>query len=274
MYKKNLIYFIKYLFQKVSPPYNALFQRVSKRDFSKRDFQQGLFLFFLFLFIIFLFALHFGKLMLMRKNGFENFAEHKNNNIILLGDSILNNKKYVGLRESVPELFRQVLTEKNIDAKIYLYAEDNAYINDVYYQLDKLPYYLTDNNNSVIFLSIGGNDLLGGSNLDEMFLSYKKLVESIYIKFPNTKLILLDLYNPYILSEFNNNHSFSNLINIWNNKLYEFVPYFKSKISNNNKYIQIFKISNYLNDEKDFVNKIEPSYFGGIKIAQFGLQYI
>lgn len=240
MYKKNLIY----IFQKIS----------------KRNFQQGL-----FLFILFLFALYFGKLMLMRKNGFENFAEHKNNNIILLGDSILNNKKYVGLRESIPELFSQVFTENNIDAKIYLYAEDNAYINDVYYQLDKLPYYLTDNNNSVIFLSIGGNDLLGGSNLDEMFLSYKKLVESIYIKFPNIKLILLDLYIPFDIDK-----NLKEKINIWNNKLYYLAKNIKSILNRNFLFnINIFKISNYLNEQSDFVNKIEPSYYGGKKLVKY-----
>jgi hypothetical protein len=190
----------------------------------------------------------------------------KNNNIFLLGDSILNNKKYVGINESIYDGLVKRINKNNI----FIYAEDGAYINDVFYQIDKIPYsFSLENKNNIFILSIGGNDLLGGSDIDTTFLSYKKLIETIKVKFPNNRLILFDIYEPYNIEKITFLYtSISKLkenIKLWNNKLYKFC---------NENNIEIIKISNYINEEKDFTNIIEPSKYGSIKIVDNILQHI
>ena len=56
-----------------------------------------------------------------------------NDNIILIGDSILNNSNYVSEGKSVFDILK---TKTN---KVFNVAKDGATISDLYYQLDKIP---------------------------------------------------------------------------------------------------------------------------------------
>ena len=76
-----------------------------------------------------------------------------NTTIILMGDSVLNNSKYVSAKKSVFDILQT--KTKNV----FNYAKDGATIDDLYQQLDKIPLELnTDKTN--IFISAGGNDIL------------------------------------------------------------------------------------------------------------------
>ena len=105
-------------------------------------------------------------------------------NTILLGDSILQNSKYV--EKSVP----YYLADK---CNLTTLAQDGAMINDVYRQLDNVPGDLT---HSIIFISVGGNDLINFSHINDMIPKYKELILSIQAKFPNSKIVPLNLYYP------------------------------------------------------------------------------
>ena len=178
---------------------------------------------------------------------------------VLLGDSILNNENYVGNGKSVTELFME-----RTDNKTICLAEDDSKIMDVYNQLDKIPAN-TDTYRTTIFLSIGGNDILfhlveqknnkaETDVLDELFSKYKKLVEQIKTEFPESQLVVLDIYYP-------NNATYSKyrqVIQEWNQMLYDYA----SKNS-----IRVVKISSYLTQPEDFTHGFEPSAIGGEKLV-------
>lgn len=178
---------------------------------------------------------------------------------VLLGDSILNNENYVGNGKSVNELFME-----RTDSKTICLAADDSKIMDVYNQLDKIPTN-TDTYRTTLFLSIGGNDILFHFSeqndnktetdvLDELFSKYKKLVEQIKTEFPESQLVVLDIYYP-------NNATYSKyhqVIQDWNQMLYDYA----SKNS-----IRVVKISSYLTQPEDFTHGIEPSAVGGEKLV-------
>ena len=90
--------------------------------------------------------------------------------------------------------------------------------------------------------------------LDELFSKYKKLVEQIKIEFPESQLVVLDIYYP-------NNSTYSKyhqVIQEWNQMLYDYA----SKNS-----IRVVKISSYLTQPEDFTHGIEPSAIGGDKLV-------
>ena len=178
---------------------------------------------------------------------------------VLLGDSILNNENYVGNGKSVNELFME-----RTDNKTVCLAADDSKIIDVYNQLDKIPTN-TDTYRTTLFLSIGGNDILfhfveQNNNktetgvLGELFSKYKKLVDQIKTEFPESHLVVLDIYYP-------NNATYSKyhqVIQEWNKMLYDYA----SKNS-----IRVVKISSYLTKPEDFTHGFEPSAIGGEKLV-------
>lgn len=214
--------------------------------------------FHIFIFII------LGLFLLFYNTNFyikENFEVVKAN-IVLLGDSILDNKSYVFPKKSIAN----IIEERN-QGKTYCYARDGATLSDVYKQIEFIPKEI----NAYIFLSVGGNNILNhyehcadcfmDKNSDDFLNStfdvYKDLVKSITIRCPNNKLYLLDIYYP-------NDEKYQiyyNIVSKWNQMLYTFA-------SNNDNVSGVLQISNGLTTEDDFVHNIEPSLQGGYKIAE------
>jgi hypothetical protein len=202
-------------------------------------------------FLISILLYYYYKKYINNRN-IQSFISKKN--IILLGDSILNNELYVPSDKSIPYLL-----ESNKDLNVINYAQDNATIYNTFKQLDKIPLEY-NNKNTTIFLSAGGNNMLNikysdnsdnqniSANLHELISKYNKLVESIHSKLPLCKLYLLDLYTPK--DNFSINY---NDIQQWNHNIY--------KQSNN-----IIYLSKIINNPNDLTN-IEPSIEGGNKIA-------
>ncbi len=175
-----------------------------------------------------------------------------NNAVVLLGDSMYQNKKYVKREESV-----EYIIKKKVKKSIVL-AKDNSMIEDLMEQYDKMPKEL-NNSNTYLFISIGGNDLLNSYEyngveienydvLDKIFESYKDVVLRLYQK-TNCTIVLTDLY--FIRGE--DYKKYYLLINTWNNKLYSFC---------NENNFKLYKVSNLLIEKNQFINNIEPSFLG------------
>ena len=185
---------------------------------------------------------------------------HQNQNIILLGDSILKNNYYVPHGKSIDDLLRE-----KTKSSIYNYAEDDSMIHIVYHQLNKIPEYL-NHSNTTVFLSIGGNDIIhyyihkdvnpyNFTFIKEKFHEYRNLVKAIQKKLDQTRIVVLDIYYP-------NDAYFQNYLPIiqeWNSLLYN-----DSTIESS---YSLLSISQSIKKPNDFINFIEPSEEGGEKIA-------
>lgn len=179
-------------------------------------------------------------------------------NIVLIGDSMLNNSAYVLSGQSIPDLISKDL-EKTTGTTLYNFAKDGATINDCYSQLDKISTDL-NNSNTSIFISVGGNNILNSRTKMEstaiinLFDQYIELIKSIKTRVPNSELIALNLYYP-VRSHYK---SYYNAIEQWN-KLLEDNTFLGYKLIQTNKLLVI---------EDDFTYDIEPSFKGGKKIVR------
>jgi hypothetical protein len=174
----------------------------------------------------------------------------KNQNIVLIGDSMLNNSAYVYQNESVPDL----LSKELVGNTVYNFAKDGAIINDCYAQLDKISINL-NNNNTYIVVSCGGNNILNKTtDINNLFNEYSELLKSIKSKVPNALLYVLNLYTP------SNSHyvSYHSTIDQWNQLLIDNASSLK---------YTIIDIASLMISEDDFAYNIEPSAKGGKKIV-------
>jgi len=176
----------------------------------------------------------------------EGLLSKPNKNIILLGDSILYNNSFVKKGNSVQDFLEK---NKNKNITIYNYAKNEETINGIYPQLSKIS---SDFNseNTTIFLSVGGNDILQMSNttstIKTLFASYKTLVKAIKTRFPLVNLVLLNIYQPINAPEYSGN------IQEWNTLLTTECGYFS-----------ILDLTKILYNSTDFISDIEPSVRGG-----------
>ena len=197
----------------------------------------------------------------------EPFLNNNNkNNIVLLGDSILKNNSYVKNGQSIEDILR----EKKGD-NLYCLALNNSTVVDVYSQIDGIPIEI-NNENTRIFLSSGGNDILSQyvdkhdsdvsdrNILNVIFIAYKKMVKSLSVKMDKTKLVLIDIYYPTS----NQFSQYKPIIQDWNNML--------EKYARENSY-GLIQISKSVTASDDFTLSIEPSEKGGEKIARSILNY-
>ena len=203
---------------------------------------------YIFLLLLFIFGVSYLNTYL---NTFNEGFNYTKQNMVLLGDSVFNNNKYVSDGKSVENL----LVERT-NGKTTFLAKDDSKINDVYNQVAQISSDL-NSNSTTIFLSIGGNDMLSNQELTDassIFDKYKQLVKHIQTQIPNANLVLLDIYYP------NNTkyQKYHTIIYNWNKMLDDF-----GKQNN----ISILKISNVLTKPEDFISEIEPSSTGSQKIV-------
>ena len=175
-----------------------------------------------------------------------------NNTIILMGDSILNNTNYVSSGHSIYDILK---TKTN---NVINLAKDGATISDLYTQLELIPIEL-NNNNTYIFISAGGNNILTkqtNNEIETLFDKYMLFLKTLRVKLNNTKINILNLYlpsNPQF-------QSYKTIIDKWN-----------LLINNNSNKIgemyNVLDIHSLLTNSEDFVNDIEPSAISSNKIA-------
>ena len=199
-------------------------------------------------FVIFIIFIIFTNL----KDIKEGLSSINKKNIILLGDSILNNSNYVNPGESVSDLIK---SKGGIN--IMNVAIDKSKIKDINKQLIRIPSNY-NNSNTYIFISVGGNDILNfpsqnDEQINELFKEYLKNIKAIKNKFPKSKIVALNIYYPpssYYKMYYNS-------IDLWNELLDQ----------NTFEKYKVLNIDNIIKTKNDLVHDIEPSKQGSIKIA-------
>ena len=139
-------------------------------------------------------------------------------------------------------------------------AKDEATINNLLTQFENIPNTIKNNSDNLLFISIGGNDLLNyyvynNKNIDvnnlnivdTIFEKYKKTINTIISK-TNMKITLLNLYYPP------DTKKLFHIINKWNKLLKQYTD---------QKNIRMLKVNSILYRKKHFVHSIEPSNKGG-----------
>jgi hypothetical protein len=196
----------------------------------------------------------------------ETFSNNNKNSIVLLGDSILKNNSYVKNGQSIEDILRE-----NKGDNLYCLALNNSTIVDVYSQIDSIPLEL-NNENTTIFLSSGGNDILSQyvdkhdsdvsdtHVLNVIFIAYKKMVKSLRAKMNKVKIVLIDIYYPTS----NQFSQYKPIVQDWNKML--------EKYARETSY-GLIQISKSVTASDDFTLSIEPSEKGGEKIARSILNY-
>jgi hypothetical protein len=183
-------------------------------------------------------------------------------NIILLGDSSFKNNAFVDSKDSIESLLKHKVERSNV----FVFAKDGAKVKDIYNQINNIPFRL-NGKNSIIFLSVGGNDILKkNSDVDKIFNNYEKLLNELKGKFNNTKLIIGNLYTPPKMKNiFINDRILYSKINLWNSRINQYIHIQNETSKNNN--ITLLDLNNILNEPSDFVADYEPSKLGGEKIV-------
>jgi hypothetical protein len=203
---------------------------------------------------------------LLNIESFLNINNNNNNSIVLLGDSILKNNSYVKNGLSIEDILR----DKKGD-NLHCLALNHSTVVDVYSQIDNIPLEL-NNENTIIFLSSGGNDILSqyvdkrdsdvsdSQVLNVIFIAYKKMVKSLQTKMNKSKIVLIDIYYPTS----NQFSQYKPIIKEWNNMLEKY---------SREKSFGLIQISKSVTASDDFTLSIEPSEKGGEKIARSILNY-
>lgn len=181
--------------------------------------------------------------------------------VALFGDSVLNNSRYVPLGKSVGARLRNIY-----GSHLKMYAQDGASINNIYNQLDQY----SDKGDAHIVISVGGNNLLNAmhvhalndKSIDHFAQQYKQLINHVCKTFPSAHIHLLNVYfpldEPYV--------KIKKYIEKWNEKVYEMEDVYEQ--------VSIVHIDTLCVKESDFENEVEPSEYGGRKIASAIVQSI
>ena len=197
-------------------------------------------------------------------NFYETFTNNNNNNsqksqnVVLIGDSMLNNSAFVEQGQSVADILSNQLAGK---ATVYNFAKDGATIADCYAQLDKISSNL-NNSNATIFVSCGGNNILNSRSptdsnyITDLFGQYSELLKSVKVvaSSANAGIYVLNLYTP-TSGHYTSYHS---AIDQWNQLLDD---------NASSLGYTVVKTSSLLTVDEDFTYGIEPSYKGGKKLV-------
>lgn len=178
---------------------------------------------------------------------FKTNKRKSNTSVILIGDSLLDNAKYVPVNKTVFDF----LMKKN--PKTYLFAADNSTISTAYIQsayLDNMS-----NSDAWIVISIGGNDLLKyPSSYARIMKQYDNFIAYIHEQVPQSNVVLLNLFYP-LNPDYKRYHP---IIPKWNKHVQSIADKY---------HYYVVDVSSILVTRQDIVHDIEPSVTGGHKLA-------
>lgn len=178
-----------------------------------------------------------------------------NNNIVLLGDSVINNSNYVPEGASVVDNLK---TQTN---NVFNFAKDGATINDLYAQLDNVTQDL-NNSNTYVFISAGGNDILNkgeqlsSSEIKRLFNTYMDFLKALRERLGSVKVNIFNLYLPANPRY----ESYKQSIDEWNKLIKEY----SYKVGEMYNVVDMYTL---LKTPEDFIYDIEPSELGSKKVA-------
>ena len=201
----------------------------------------------------------------------------KSKNIVLLGDSILDNINYVSYRDGtcVTDQLKLKILKQDLNYMVYNYAVDGY---TTYLLLRKKITELPKNTDYIV-LSIGGNDgleSLSKFNNIKSFLpwnfikilyqtkkkfthQYTTILNKLTELYPNAKIITLTIYYPV----FNYSKIIQFISNIGVNILSNVIINTSMKYDNT----AIIDLRRVFNNHVDYANSIEPNVPGGDKIV-------
>ena len=188
--------------------------------------------------------------------------------IVVLGDSVFDNRSYVSTTSSIPYLLNE---HEYLNAKVY--AMDGAKIENINKQLQQ-SLKAIDNNEQTLFISIGGNNILtykdsNTSNTKEEQKKITNFVDTIFGDYRNIlknydfkcNIVLCNIYVPYNKK----NSVYEKCIHLWNKKLLAYAE--------NNNY-KVMRLDNLLYKKEDFADNLEPSKLGGEKIVKHMVSFV
>ena len=200
---------------------------------------------FLIIILLFFVILNSGIIDYIKKKFKLNEPFSKTTNIVLLGDNFFDNNNYTYYNEAIS----QFLLGKRYTTKIL--TENNATIKDLPNQIKNIPELMYGREN-VLFISIGGNDIMNTYKLEygnmgnaqlllDLFDDYKRTLVDISKK-TNMTIVLLDLYYPPGKTEYHKH------ITMWNELLKQFA---------NDRAYTLLEVSEIMNKTPEMeINKI------------------
>lgn len=200
---------------------------------------------FLIIIMLFFVILNSGIIDYIKKKFKLNEPFSKTTNIVLLGDNFFDNNNYTYYNEAIS----QFLLGKRYTTKIL--SENNATIKDLPNQIKNIPELMYGREN-VLFISIGGNDIMKTYKLEygnmgntqlllDLFDDYKRTLLDISKK-TNMTIVLLDLYYPPGKTEYHKH------ITMWNELLKQFA---------NDRAYSLLEVSEIMNKTPEMeINKI------------------
>jgi len=186
--------------------------------------------------------------------------------VVLFGDSILNNSRYVSLGDSVGSSLREIYRKNLI-----MYAQDGASINNIYNQLEQFStFHETTNDDLHIIISAGGNNMLDAmrvhalndASVDKFALQYSRLLNHVCKLYPKSHIYLLNVYYPADKSY----NKIAKYVTRWNDTI--------KKMVEEKEHSVLIRVDEICVEEEDFTNEIEPSSTGGKKIADAIVQNV
>jgi lysophospholipase L1-like esterase len=186
--------------------------------------------------------------------------------IVLLGDSVFDNKSYVG---STPDVITHLKEMSPPGWDATLCAIDGDTTSGIKKQIRRVP-----NNASCLFLSVGGNDALMNVNLlyNQESIGIYLLSELAVIAdaFRSNYLAAVNLLTAvrkpiYLFTIYNGNlepdiaTAAKSAVAVFNDKIYSVA---------NELHLPVIELRRICNQPEDYANPIEPSGIGGKKIAQ------
>jgi len=187
--------------------------------------------------------------------------------VVLLGDSIFDNKKYVGSKPAVIDQLRAALPN---GWKASLLAVDGSVTRDVAGQTARIPSDATH-----LVVSVGGNDALGEARIlskrvsmstevflelarirDEFEKQYDKMLASVLAH--NKPTVLCTVYDPNFSQALQQRVSKAGLT-VFNDCITRAVG---------RRSIPLLDLRLLFTDREDYANPIEPSPVGGAKIVR------
>ena len=199
----------------------------------------------LFLFLGLIFIIYFNDFTVQ-----EYFSN--NLNLIFLGDSIFKNDTYVSDNKSVGDLLYDTYGKDTVK----IYAKDGATINDVTQQIYLIKPKKYNNNQTHIFVSMGGNNIIeeyieniSDITLEKLFQYYKNQISRLKKRLPKAKIYLVTIYYPMDIPYY----FYYGIIKSWNNKVINY-----GKKEN----LSVMRLDKFFKSAGDFTYSIEPSVKG------------
>jgi len=198
--------------------------------------------------------------------------ENRAGHVVLLGDSIFDNKSYAGDAPDVVGHLRRMLPP---EWKATLCAIDGSTTGGIPYQVERVP-----KNTTHLFVSVGGNDVLkyehllsdAGQSGPALLRELSRIADDFYASYAAALGSVCALRKPTWVCTIYNGDLEPDLadaakaaVAVFNDKIYSVA---------NEKHIPVIELRSICRQPEDYANPIEPSGLGGKKIARAIVDHI